>query len=78
MQSIKFKLVIWVGTQVVDTQGIYIEVADNDRAISKDITAPVSAPLLVARTSHVVNNSSQLSDNCRAEKRRDKVFLATW
>ncbi|MEG4057037.1 MULTISPECIES: hypothetical protein [unclassified Microcoleus] len=77
MQSIKFNPVMWIGTEVVDTQGIYIEVADNDMAISNYVTAPLSAFLLVSRTSHLVKNHSQISDNCRATQRRIKVFLAT-
>lgn len=68
---------IGIGTEVVDAQGIYIEVADNDMAISKYLTAPLSASLLVGRTSHLVKNYSQLSDNCRAAQKRVKVFLAT-
>ncbi|MEG5233311.1 hypothetical protein QUB77_03370 [Microcoleus sp. AT9b-C3] len=78
MQSIKVKPVIWIGTEVVDAQGIYIKVGDNDMAISKYVTAPLSASLLVSRTSHLVKNYSQISDNCRTTKRRIKVFLATW
>ncbi|MEG5038180.1 MULTISPECIES: hypothetical protein [unclassified Microcoleus] len=54
MQSIKFKPMIWIGTDVVDFQGIYLEVADKDMGISKYLTAPVSAPLLVGITSHFV------------------------
>ena len=68
---------IGIGTEVVDAQGIYIEVADNHMGISKYLTAPLSAPLLVGRTSHFVKNYSQISDNFRAEKMRVKVFLAT-
>ncbi|MEG4984671.1 hypothetical protein QUB08_02655 [Microcoleus sp. BR0-C5] len=56
MQFIKFKQGIWIGTEVVDAHGIYIEVADNDRAISKYLTAQLSAPLLVGITSHIVKN----------------------
>ncbi|MEG4083240.1 hypothetical protein QUA34_06410 [Microcoleus sp. POL10_C6] len=74
MQSLKFKQVIGIGTEVVDAQGIYIEVADKDMAISKYVTAPLSAPLLVGRTSYLVKKYSQVSDNCRAAKRRVKVF----
>ncbi|MEG4110703.1 MULTISPECIES: hypothetical protein [unclassified Microcoleus] len=46
MQSIKFKRVILIGTEVVDAPGMYIEVADNDMALSKYLTAPLSAPWL--------------------------------
>lgn len=53
---------IWVGNDVVDYQGIYIEVSDNDMEISKYLTAPLSAPLLVGMTSHFVTNYYQLSD----------------
>ncbi|MEG5174883.1 hypothetical protein [Microcoleus sp. B3-D7] len=63
---------------MVDAQGIYIEVADNDTGISKDVTAQLSAPFLVSRTSNFVKNYSQLADNFRAVKMRVKVFLATW
>ncbi|MEG4404938.1 hypothetical protein [Microcoleus sp. MON2_D5] len=45
---------IWIGTEVVDAQGIYIEVADNDTGISKYLTAPRPAPFLVGRTSNFV------------------------
>jgi len=38
LQSIKFKSVIGIGTDVVDTQGMYIEVADNDMAINKNLS----------------------------------------
>lgn len=41
---------MWSGTEVVDAQGIYIEVADNDRVIIQYLTAPLSASLLVGRT----------------------------
>jgi hypothetical protein len=78
LQSIKFKPVIWIGAEVVDARGSYIEVADNDMAISKYLTAPLSAPLLVCRTSYLVNNCSQLSDNYRAAQRIVQVFFATW
>ncbi|MEG4533113.1 hypothetical protein [Microcoleus sp. D2_18a_D3] len=77
MQSIKVKPVIGIGTEVVDAQGIYIEVADNDTGISKYLTAPLSAPLLVGRTRKIVKNYSQISDNCSSAKRRVKVFLAS-
>jgi len=49
LESIKFKPVIWISTQVVDAQRISIEIADNDMAISKDITAQLSEPFLVAQ-----------------------------
>jgi signal transduction histidine kinase len=49
LESIQFKPVILISTQVVDAQRIRIEIADNDIAISKDITAQISAPFLVAK-----------------------------
>jgi signal transduction histidine kinase len=49
LESIQFKPVILISTQVVDAQRIRIEIADNDMAISKDITAPISDPFLVAK-----------------------------
>jgi signal transduction histidine kinase len=42
LESIQFKPVILISTQVVDAQRIRIEIADNDMAISKDITAQIS------------------------------------
>ncbi|MEG4168390.1 MULTISPECIES: hypothetical protein [unclassified Microcoleus] len=50
MQSIKFKPVIGIGTDVVYLQGIYIEVADNDMGISKYLPEPLSAPWLAELT----------------------------
>ena len=44
LESIQFKPVILISTQVVDAQRIRIEIADNDMAISKDITAQISDP----------------------------------
>ncbi|MEG3971523.1 hypothetical protein QUA00_28470 [Microcoleus sp. T2B6] len=70
MQSIKFKPMIWVGNDVVDFKGIYIDVADNDMEISKYLKAPLSAPLLAGRTSHFVKNYYQLSYNFIAAQRR--------
>jgi len=49
LESIQFKPVILISTQVVDGQRIRIEIADNDMAISKDITAQISDPFLVAK-----------------------------
>ncbi|MEG4504446.1 histidine kinase dimerization/phospho-acceptor domain-containing protein [Microcoleus sp. F6_B4] len=49
LESIKFKPVILITTQVVDGQRISIEIADNDIANSKDITAQISDPFLVAK-----------------------------
>jgi two-component system NtrC family sensor kinase len=49
LESIQFKPVILISTQVVDAQRIRIEIADNDMAISKDITAQISDPFLVAK-----------------------------
>ncbi|GEM_PF-2603505 len=69
---------IGIGTEVVDVQGIYIEVADNDMGISKYLTAPLSAPFLVGITHNLGKNYSRLSDNSRAGRRRVKVFFATW
>ncbi|MEG4352486.1 histidine kinase dimerization/phospho-acceptor domain-containing protein [Microcoleus sp. LAD1_D3] len=48
LESIKFKPVILISTQVVDAERISIEIADNDMAISKDITAQLSEAFLVA------------------------------
>ncbi|MEG4271557.1 MULTISPECIES: ATP-binding protein [unclassified Microcoleus] len=48
-ESIKFKPVILITTQVVDAQRISIEIADNDTAHSKDITAQISDPFLAAK-----------------------------
>ncbi|MBD1811036.1 hybrid sensor histidine kinase/response regulator [Microcoleus vaginatus DQ-U2] len=48
LESIKFKPVILISTQVVDAERISIEIADNDMAMSKDITAQLSEPFLVA------------------------------
>ncbi|MEG4489563.1 hypothetical protein [Microcoleus sp. D2_18a_B4] len=61
---------IWVGNDVVDFQGIYIDVADNDMEISKYLKAPLSATLLAGITSHSVKNHYQLSDNFIAAQRR--------
>ena len=49
LESIQFKPVILISTQVVDAQRIRIEIADNDMAITKDITAQISDPFLVAK-----------------------------
>ena len=49
LESIQFKPVILISTQVVDAQRIRIEIADNDMTTSKDITAPISEPFLVAK-----------------------------
>jgi len=49
LESIQFKPVILISTQVVEAQRIRIEIADNDMAISKDITAQISDPFLVAK-----------------------------
>lgn len=49
LESIKFKPVILISTQVVDAQRISIEIADNDMAISQDITAQISDQFLVAK-----------------------------
>lgn len=49
LESIQFKPVILISTQVVDAQRIRIEIADNDMAISKDITAQISDPFVVAK-----------------------------
>ncbi|MEG4233441.1 histidine kinase dimerization/phospho-acceptor domain-containing protein [Microcoleus sp. Pol11C3] len=49
LESMKFKPVILISTEVVDAQRICIEIADNDMAISKDITAQISDPYLVAQ-----------------------------
>ena len=40
---------ILISTQVVDAERISIEIADNDMAISKDITAQISEPFLVLK-----------------------------
>jgi len=57
LEPIKFKPVILISTQVVDAQRISIEVADNDMAIRKDITAQLSAPLLVAKPAAIAISS---------------------
>ena len=44
---IQFKPVILISTQVVEAQRIRIEIADNDMAISKDITAQISDQFLM-------------------------------
>ncbi|MEG4083197.1 ATP-binding protein [Microcoleus sp. POL10_C6] len=49
LESIKFKPVILITTQVVDAQRIAIEIADNDIAHSKDTTAEISDPFLGAK-----------------------------
>ncbi|MEG4045620.1 ATP-binding protein [Microcoleus sp. Pol17_C1] len=49
LESIKFKPVILITTQVVDAQRISIEIADNDIAHSKDTTAEISEPFLGAK-----------------------------
>lgn len=49
LESIQFKPVILISTQVVDAQRIRIEIADNDMATSKDITAQISEPFLIAK-----------------------------
>ena len=49
LESIQFKPVILISTQVVDGQRIRIEIADHDMAISKDITAQISDTFLVAK-----------------------------
>ncbi|AFZ07256.1 response regulator receiver sensor signal transduction histidine kinase [Oscillatoria nigro-viridis PCC 7112] len=49
LESTKFKPVILITTQVVDAQRISIEIADNGIANSKDITAQISDPFLVAK-----------------------------
>ncbi|MBE9093618.1 ATP-binding protein [Tychonema sp. LEGE 07203] len=49
LESIKFKPVILIRTQVIDAQRIAIEIADNGRAISQDITEPISDSLFVAK-----------------------------
>ncbi len=48
-ESLKFKPVILISTQVIDAQRISIEIADNGLVISQDITAQVSDPLLILK-----------------------------
>ncbi|MEG4393981.1 ATP-binding protein [Microcoleus sp. BROC3] len=48
-ESVKFKPVIWISTQVVDERRISIEIGDNGMAISEDITAQISDPFLIAK-----------------------------
>ncbi|MEG4573915.1 response regulator [Microcoleus sp. N3A4] len=48
-ESVKFKPVIWISTQVVDERRISIEIGDNGMAIREDITAQISDPLLMAK-----------------------------
>ena len=49
LESIQFKPVILISTQVVEPQRIRIEIADNDMAISKNITAQNPDPFLIAK-----------------------------
>ena len=49
-ESIKFKPVILISTQVVDSQRIAIEIADNGMAISEDIIAAISDSFLMAKS----------------------------
>ncbi len=48
-ESIKFKPVILITTQVIDAQRISIEIADNGMAISEDITAQISDSFLMSK-----------------------------
>jgi len=48
-ESLKFRPVILISTHVIDGQRIAIEIADNDLAMSKDITAEISDPFLIAK-----------------------------
>lgn len=48
-ESIKFKPVILITTQVIDAQRISIEIADNGMAISEDITAQISDLFLMSK-----------------------------
>ncbi len=48
-ESLKFKPVILISTQVIDAGRISIEIADNSLAISEDITAQVSDPVLILK-----------------------------
>ena len=48
-ESVKFKPVILISTQVVDGQRISIEIGDNGMAISKDIAPQITDPFLVAK-----------------------------
>lgn len=49
LESIKFKPVILISTEVVDAQRICIEISDNDMGISQDITTQISDSFLVAQ-----------------------------
>ncbi len=48
-ESLKFKPVILISTQVIDAQRISIEIADNGMASSEEIAAQISDPLLMAK-----------------------------
>ncbi|MEG3896057.1 MULTISPECIES: ATP-binding protein [unclassified Microcoleus] len=48
-ESVKFKPVILISTQVIDAQRISIDIADNAMAISEDITAQISDPFSIAQ-----------------------------
>ncbi len=48
-ESLKFKPVILISTQVIDAQRISIEIADNGMASSEDIAAQVSDPVLILK-----------------------------
>ena len=48
-ESVKFKPVILISTQVIDAQRISIEIADNGMASSEEIAAQISDPLLMTK-----------------------------
>ena len=48
-ESVKFKPVILISTQVIDAQRISIEIADNSLAISEDITDQISDSFLMRK-----------------------------
>ena len=48
-ESVKFKPVILISTQVMDAQRISIEIADNGMASSEEIAAQISDPLLMTK-----------------------------
>lgn len=48
-ESLKFKPVILISTQVIDAQRISIEIADNGMASSEEIAAQVSDPVLILK-----------------------------
>jgi signal transduction histidine kinase len=48
-ESVNFKPMIVIGTKVIDTQRIAIEIADNSMANSKDLAAKISDSSLITK-----------------------------